>query len=75
MSTCYDTFGKLIKVGDLVEVSLESGVSMVGEIIELDNELYVDNGLSTSNIKDWDSIYVLEKDMTNKRLKLKRNRK
>ncbi len=39
---------------------------------KLDNELYVDNGLSTSHIKSWDNIYVLEKDMTSKRLKSKK---
>lgn len=65
---------EIIEVGDLVEVSLESGISMVGEIIKMNDELYVDNGLSTSKIEDWDNIYVLEKDMTSKRLKLKRNR-
>lgn len=74
MKTYYDTLGVLIEVGDLVEVSLESGISMVGEIIKMNDKLYVDNGLSTSDIKGWDNIYVLEKDMTSKRLRLKRNR-
>lgn len=74
MKTYYDTLGVLIEVGDLVEVSLESGISMVGEIIKMNDKLYVDNGLSTSEIEGWDSIYVLEKDMTSKRLRLKRNR-
>lgn len=75
MKTYYDTLGTLIEVGDLVEVSLESDISMVGEIIKMNDELYVDNGLSTSKIEGWDSIYVLEKDITSKRLKRNRTRR